>query len=341
MTKYANNMVKLGIFVTLSITVFIVGIYFLRNSKNLFGNSFPIYADFHNVKGLQSGGGVRFSGINAGSIQDISVINDSTIRVGMSIQEKMRPFIKKDAIASIGSDGLVGSMLVNIEPGKSKLSIVEDNDVIQTFSQLDTELALHTLNATNENISLLAINLLEISNKINNGEGLVGTFLNDSLMTKDLRISLEQFKKSSDNLANLTLDLNQTLNDVQTGKGLLGYILKDTLLMPKVQNTIENIDETIVNIDKEIKPLFSKINESVVHINEMTNDLHLLVQNINAGKGTVGNLIYNDTTEQQVQDILLNINQSTHKLNENLEAMRSNWLFKKYFKKKEKNLKNK
>ena len=170
MAKQTTNMIKLGVFVTIGLLLFVVGIYSLGNSKNLFGNTITIYSDFRNVNGLQPGNNVRFSGINVGSIEKISIINDTTLRVNMIIQEDVKSFIKKNAIASIGTDGLVGSALVNINPRKSQMPPVEDQDIIQSYSRVETDEVLQTLGTTSDNIALLSLKLLEVIEKINEGE---------------------------------------------------------------------------------------------------------------------------------------------------------------------------
>lgn len=333
MGRQKNYMIQLGVFVTAGLMLFIAGFYYLGNSKNLFGETISIYADFQNVKGLQSGNNVRFSGINVGSINDIKIINDSTLRVNMLIQQKVKKFIKKDAIASIGTDGLVGSSLVNISPGKSILSPIEDNDVIQSYSNVETDRVLQTLGTTSENIALLSLNLLEVTEKINKGEGSLGALLNDATLAKDIQRSVQNVKKTSANLVIMSDELNKTVAALQDGKGLLGYLLTDSTLVTQVENIITRVDTVI---EKQIEPVFAGLQKSAEEINQFTIEINKVVEDINAGKGAVGTLLKDEETGLQMQEILKNVNESTIKLNENMEALRHNWFFKKYFKKKAK-----
>ena len=333
MRKQKKHMVQLGVFVTAGLLLFIFGFYYLGNSKNLFGETISVYADFRNVKGLQSGNNVRFSGINVGSINDIKIINDSTLRVNMLIQKKVKKFIKKDAIASIGTDGLVGSSLVNITPGKSVLIPIEDYDVIQSYSNVETDRVLQTLGTTSENIALLSLNLLEVTEKINNGEGSLGALLNDPTLAKDIQRSVQNIKKTGANLVTMSDELNKTVAGLQDGDGLLGYLLTDSTLMPQIENIITRVDTVV---EKQIEPVFADLQKSADEINQITNEINKVVKDINAGKGAVGTLLKDEKTDLQMQEILKNVNESTIKLNENMEALRHNWFFKKYFKKKAK-----
>ena len=93
----------------LGVTVFLIG-----KQKNIFTNTFPVYANFGNVSGLQVGNYVRFAGINVGTVNNISIVNDTTVRVEMVLQTKVKQYLHGDSRASIGSDGLMGDKLVQV-----------------------------------------------------------------------------------------------------------------------------------------------------------------------------------------------------------------------------------
>src|SRR4051812_28244697 len=114
MEKETGYRIRLGIFVSIGVALLIVTIYVIGKKQNLFGTTFKVSGIFHNVSGLQVGSNVRFSGISIGTVENIEIITDSTVRVDMILEEKTRKFIKKDAKASIGSEGLMGNKIVNI-----------------------------------------------------------------------------------------------------------------------------------------------------------------------------------------------------------------------------------
>src|SRR5436305_776618 len=105
MQNTTGNKIRLGIFLSVGIGLFIVGIYFIGQRQQLFHDTFHISGIFKDISGLQVGNNVRFSGINVGVIESIQQVTDSTVKVDMMIDEKTRKFIKKNAKATIGSDG--------------------------------------------------------------------------------------------------------------------------------------------------------------------------------------------------------------------------------------------
>lgn len=151
MAKTTSEKIRLGIFVIFGTAFLVVAVYLIGNNQSMFNKTFTISSIFNNVNGLQLGNNVRFSGINVGVVKAIEMENDTTIRVRMSIEQKMQQHIKKDAIATIGSDGLVGNMLVNILPGKGSSEYLKDGDQIISYSRIGTADMLGTLNVTNEN----------------------------------------------------------------------------------------------------------------------------------------------------------------------------------------------
>jgi phospholipid/cholesterol/gamma-HCH transport system substrate-binding protein len=62
------------------------------------------------------GNNVLFSGINVGTVSEIQLVTDTSVVVRLLIKRRTK-FIKSDAIASIGSDGLMGDKVLTISPG--------------------------------------------------------------------------------------------------------------------------------------------------------------------------------------------------------------------------------
>jgi phospholipid/cholesterol/gamma-HCH transport system substrate-binding protein len=119
MTQNSNYKYKLGMFVVIGLAVFIVTIYFIGKCKYMFGSTVLLNAKFKNVSGLKEGNNVRFSGIDVGTVKSIEFVSDSAVVVNFIVQKEVQKFIKVDANASIGSDGLMGDKVLTISPGSA------------------------------------------------------------------------------------------------------------------------------------------------------------------------------------------------------------------------------
>ncbi len=336
MSKEKSRTTRLGIFVTLATIIFIIVVYNIGNKQSLFGSTFKITSVFNNVNGLQKGNNVRYSGINVGTVDNISFLSDSTLRVIMTLDKKIQPFLKKNAIASIGTDGLVGNMIVNISPGSGTDQVVEDGDQISSYTRIEAENMLNTLGQTTDNIALLTLNLLEIAEKINSGEGSLFRLINDSIMATDLKRAVSNLRITTQNINTLSSQFRSSIEEVVQGKGVLGYLLHDTTFEGQLNQLYSNLDTLITT---RTTPILNNLERSSLDIAVTTNKLKNIIQDLNLNHGLTGKLLYDTAAAEDLIQILDNLNQGTNRFNQNMEALKHNFLFRKYFKKQEKQLK--
>ena len=317
MEKTASQKINLGLFVIIGLLIFILAIYFIGDKQKMFGKTNHLETVFNNVNGLQLGNSVRYSGISVGTVRGIEMVNDTTIRVDMIIDKSIFSYIKKDAIATIGSDGLVGNMIINIIPGKGNQPSVESGDEIRSFNRIRTEDMLSTLNITNKNAATLTANLLKITDKMIEGKGTMGSLLNDTLISRDLAETMRYLKLTTKSTSESIIKLDQLIVSLDKKNNVLG-VIKDTAVANNLKNTIANLEK------------------STTEINKVVSNLNATILDIKDGKGTINYLANDPELVQKIDSTMTNINQASIKLNENMEAMRHNFLFKGYFKKQEK-----
>ncbi len=315
MEKTVSEKIRLGIFVIIGTLLLLIAAYLIGNQQNLFGNTISIYTTFKNVSGLQKGNNVRYSGINIGTVTGIEMENDTTIRVRMVIQENMQDHIKTNAVAAIATDGLVGSMIINIIPGDGIAPLVKYGDEIQSLSRIATADMLSTLSVTNENAAMLTEDLLRITASLNNGKGTLGRLLNDTLMAKDLQETLTNLKNAS-NGANTTIsELNNLIKNIDVENSALGILLNDTLSGKQVRTFIGNLEA------------------SSIKIRSLTQNLDSLSVAITKDDGALNYLTKDTVLVNQLQSTIQNVEQGVERFNENMEALKHNFLFRGYFRK--------
>ena len=197
MKKNISTKIRLGIFVSLGIAVFIAAIYFIGEKQQLFSKTFRLSGTFKDVAGLQAGNNVRFSGINVGTVDNITIVSDSSVKVVILIDENTRKFIKKDAVASIGSEGLMGNKIIIINPGTGGKKEIEDNDIIGTSQPINLDDVLLSLKTTIDNASSITSNLSKIAGNIESGNGTIGRLLMDRSLEQNFDSSLVNLKEGS------------------------------------------------------------------------------------------------------------------------------------------------
>src|SRR4030095_347492 len=118
--------------------------------------------------------------------------------VTLSLKDKQNEFIKQDATAFIGSDGLVGNKIVVVRPGSASESI-HDNDTINTFSPTDTQELINIAKDVGSNTRSLTDDLRLITARINQGEGIMGELLKDGPLSQDLRLAVASLRAAGEN----------------------------------------------------------------------------------------------------------------------------------------------
>ena len=313
--KKTNEKLKLGVFVIVGLLLFIVAIYLIGNRQNMFTKTFTISASFNNVNGLVLGNNVRYSGINVGTVTSIEMLNDSVIRVDMKIEEKMVQHIKKDAIATIGTDGLVGNMIVNIIPGEGKEPVISSGDIIKSYSKIGADDMLNTLSVTNENAAILTAELLEIAKSITEGKGTLGMLINDTIMSSNLKQTVQQLKLTSIEASKTMKDFHGIIASININESVAGVLLNDSLEAQKTRSIITNLEASSL----EIKDVIATINETF--------------KNIKEGDGAFNYLSNDKEFVKELEQTIKNINEGTQKFNENMEAFKHNFLTRGYFRK--------
>ncbi|PKP12805.1 MAG: MCE family protein [Bacteroidetes bacterium HGW-Bacteroidetes-3] len=309
---------NLGLFVVITTIILVFALYFIGKKQNLFGNTFRISAVFNNVNGLILGNNVRFSGINVGTVKNIVMINDSTICVDMVIENKILKHIKKNAIAAIGSDGLVGSMVINIVPGKEISETLKPGDTIQSYNKTSTTDMLETLNTTNDNAAKLTSDLLKITTAIKEGKGTIGMLIEDAEMASDVKQTVINLKTASANASATVRELKHIIDAINYDKSMAAVVLSDPASAKQLKSIITNLEKSSENIDSVIT------------------NLNSVVLDVKNGKGTVNYMIKDTILVDNIDETMKNIKEGSVRLNENLEALKHNFLFRGYFRKLEK-----
>lgn len=206
MKKDTSKKIRLGIFISIGIALFILGIYFVGERQQLFRSTFRLNGVFKDVAGLQAGSNVRFSGVNVGTVDNIRIVSDTSVKVEILIDESTRKFIKKDALAIIGSEGLMGNKILIIIPGTGAKKEIENNDILETVQPIDMDDIMISLKRTIDNSSNITNNLSKITGNIESGQGTIGRLLMDRSVAQNFDSSIVNLKQGLSGLKNLMDD---------------------------------------------------------------------------------------------------------------------------------------
>jgi phospholipid/cholesterol/gamma-HCH transport system substrate-binding protein len=236
MDKQSGYTWKLGMFVTIGLLLFIMAIYFIGKQKNLFGSTFNITSQFKTVSGLEVGNNVRFSGINIGTVEEIQLINDSSVVVRMVIKDEVREFIKTDARASIGSDGLMGDKVLTISPGVKSTKIIENGGAIASVNGIEMQDLMKSVKKSVDNAVVITDELAIFSHSMNTGNGALARLVRDDKMANSVSNTLS-------NLESGTKGFSENMEAAKSNFLLKGYFKKKEKEKEKKKEEIKEQQE--------------------------------------------------------------------------------------------------
>lgn len=304
---------KLGFFVLISLVLFLVAIFFVGGASDMFNPTFEIHTRFKDVNGLTRGNNVWLSGVKIGTVRRVSISSDSMVSVTLRIREEDRQFINKDARASIGSDGLIGNTIVVIEPGRSGVPIEED-DVIGSVTQTGAQDIMNMLETTGQNVLVITEDIQRITQQLNAGEGTLGRLLNSPDLADNLENTMQSLETTSQRTASVSGNLNRMVNQMQQNEeGPVHTLMNDTSFSRVYDSLLVNLQTTGRNI------------------NQISQELEELSNRMNNDENALNVVLSDSTFANDLQRTMNNAAEGSQKLNENMEALQSHWLFRGFF----------
>lgn len=317
--------VVVGIFILLGLAILVVTIFTLGGQKKTFVKSYTLHAVFDDAGGLLKGANVLFSGVKVGIVKSINFYGDAQVEITMNIEKEAQSHIHKNAMAKIGSDGLIGNKIVVIYGGDATVPQTETNDRLGSEPALNTEDMLATLQANNKNLLQITSDFKSISKKIDSGQGTLSTLINDPSMANKLSSTIENLQATATNFKNVSLTSKELLSNLQnfTGKintpgNSINDLATDTVMYANIKTTLAQLEKAS-----------NTVNEFTANIKDVTEKLKQ--------KDNVTGVLLNDAeAAASVKATLKNLETSSHKLDEDLEALQHNFLLRRFFRKKEK-----
>ncbi|GAB3638095.1 hypothetical protein GCM10027422_36850 [Hymenobacter arcticus] len=283
----------------------------LGQRQNLFGSSLTVRADFRNVSGLLTGNNVRLAGITVGTVKKISILNDSTVRVRMHLNRDVQPYVRQNAVASVGTDGLVGNTIVNLTAVAAPAPLIADGDVLRTTSPLAIDEMLATLSVSNKNLVGITQDLHQITGKLNGSQAL-WELLGDQQVAANVRQSLRHLARATATLQTSATDISQLTRGIRQGQGPAGYLLTDKEFAGQLRHATRQLARST---------------------DTLAGTLGSLQQQVQTGAGPLHTLLTDTAMSGQLRQTLGHVEQGTAGFNQNMEALKHNFLLRGYFRK--------
>lgn len=326
-TRSESYKVKVGIFVVLGILILVGGILMVGTLRKTFVSKIDAYAVLDDVNGLTKGSNVWFSGVKVGTVKHVDFVENSKVKVTFGIEEASQRFIKKDANVKVSSDGLIGNTIIVLSGGSPEAEVVEDGYQFRVQKEDSQQDMLKTLQENNKNLLAITADFKELVRGIKGGEGSIGKLLTKDDLYRKVNSTLTGLEAATVNAKATTVALAQFSKNLNTQGNFVNDLMTDKQMYTDLKQTVNTLKETSGNLNQtstSAKALVSNLQQTT---NQIANDR----------TGTVGVLLHDEKTAENVKSLLQNLESGSAKLDENMEALQHNILFRRYFRKKKQN----
>jgi len=203
-----SSIARLGAFILIALVMFGVMVFLIGDKQLLFSRTYKINAPFENVAGLDEGAPVRAGGVRIGTVKRILLPHqpEDKITVELELDNSTRDVIKKDSIASIETEGLLGAKYLAVSFGSLDAEHIVDGDTIGSRPPLDygdvarrasemLETARDAIDSSKVaigNVNEASADLKSITGKIDSGQGTMGALVNDRTMYRNLNATVQE-----------------------------------------------------------------------------------------------------------------------------------------------------
>lgn len=307
--------VFVGLFVFVGLIFLVSGILVVGNLRETFTKKMSIVALFDDVNGLQAGNNIWFSGVKVGTVKDIRFRSRSAVEVIMRVDIKTQEYIRQDAKVKISTDGLIGNKILVIFGGTEKFQQIQEGDTLAVEKAFSQEDMLKTLQESNKNLLSITTDFKSISKKAASGEGTVGKLLNDNTLYDNANNAIRSIQLMSSKGQQMLNNLNTYSAQLNKEGTLANDLVTDTIVFNSIREfsqRLKQIADTTANLVTELKTISSDTTTSI------------------------GVLLHDKETGARLKQTLKNLESSSKKLDEDLEAAQYSWPLKKGIKKMEK-----
>ena len=333
----------IGLFLTSGIGLFTAILFLIGNRHDVFGKHVEFYAEFSDIGGLPRGAQVRVSGIEAGEVKGIQIPSSpaSKFRLKLQVRADARGMVRTDSLVSIRTEGIVGDEYVFIRKGTGTAGEAPDGATLPSKEPFDIGAALEKGSALLDKSSALLDNvhssvtdlhgrldvaLESVTKTVNHVDGLV------TVVQPDIR-------KLASNASQITDTINDIVSDLNAGKGPAGLLLRDETTRKMLQATLSNAQQATLNLsdaseradqvlaDVQSRDLASKAQSILENVQAMSEQLNQTVKSALAPDNM------GDDGATNIRETLSNLNRGTASLAEDTEALKHEFFFRGFFKK--------
>jgi phospholipid/cholesterol/gamma-HCH transport system substrate-binding protein len=325
-----------GLFVTLGLALFVAILFIIGNRQEAFTRKTTYQTQFRELSGLTEGAKVRVSGVDAGKIKKIELPRSASekFRLVLEVEAKLHPMIRTDSVASIATEGVVGNKYVEVGRGSEQAAEAQPDTMLLSKEPFELSVIMEQANGL----------LKDVKATIGDVRGRVDTSLDSITRTVDRADGLvldvsPNVRKITRDSSHITGNVDSLVTDLNAGKGPVGLLLRDEETRRQLQAAMENLRQTSMKAndaaghanqliaDFQSRGLAEKTQTTLANAQSVTEQLNSTLREALA-EDTMG-----EDGASNIRQSLSNFNRTSANLADDTEALKHNFFFRGFFKK--------
>lgn len=284
---------KVGILGLLAITLFILGMNYLKG-LSVFSKNKVYYTYFDDTKGLLRGGNLYFNGFAIGKVTNMELdMKTKKIKVEITVKEKLD--IPKDSKVIIFSEGVMGPTSMKLALGKSANLLEEEGVIASELEGTLMENMQTQIDPIKMQVELLSKQLNQIAHWANYTLDSTGSRSAIISILDNANASVANVKVVSDQLDDVITKINNAVASIDQLAASANRVVvnvdenKSNIngTMSSINGAMENvkyISDSLATATNEIRKLVAEVQGSLENVKKITNG----IQN---GEGSAGKLL--------------------------------------------------
>lgn len=282
---------KVGTLVLVAILVFA---FFVIRIEGLGGfeddRTYELRARFDNIAGLTRDAPVRLAGVQVGRVAGIHLTDDGRAEVAMRIGRDV--VLHQDAVATVGSMGMLGEKYVEIQAGTAEAARVSDGDFIRGGRPTSIDQLVTVMSDISEDVQSTTESIRSVFGTEEAADRMRNIMRNVEDTTAAAQALVEENRRTvggtTRNLDELTASLRDSLPE----------------LVAEMRGFAQNLDAMVDNNDERVANSLENIEAMSLRLDRSADELEQILSKINKGDGTLARLINEPQTVDKMNAAL-------------------------------------
>lgn len=316
--------INVGFVMFVATVVVIIALFWVGSGNGIFQEQAQYHFMCPSTSRLKDGSRVYLSGVPVGKVEEIDFVDDlsiNSVKVTVSVAERVSRRIREDSSVSLESDGLLGDVSVHITMGTSESLELSVNNQIRYLqsSPLEGFVGAEFTGTAGDVLRELVV----VLKAIESGKGTVGKLLREPELYDNLNAFLKSLATLSVKLEQVATDLGTFSDSVSQEKGVLGKLLFSEEYERDLGRAIASTAEIAARLEGALSAsadkssvvtrlffderLGERLDNVLVKLEAGSDSLSLVLGMLERGEGSVGQLLHDPSIAASIKDLFLGI----------------------------------